>query len=148
MSNSSTNIASRILGSFLNCGFSSSEISNLWSSCPNKYLWEALKFDKAIFIDEEFVKNKVATVSSVVLLPEPLSAIYLGVEPAHTIVRSKDIIVDQDSIADCKGNQILTDLEPLYIVDENFTWMIVLTTENTPDGKQLCVFVPNIYSAK
>ena len=119
MSNSFTNIASQILESFLNCGVSSSEISALWSSCPNKYLWEALKFDKVTFIDEEFVKNKVATVSSVVLLPEPLPAIYLGVEPMHVIIKSEDILMAQDSIIDCKGNQIMTDLEPLYIVDKN-----------------------------
>lgn len=48
------------------------------------------------------------------------------------------------SVFEQQGNihtEVNSSIEPLYFVNKYFTQLIVLTTENLPNGDQLCVLV-------
>ena len=72
--------------------------------------------------------------SEVYVLPEPLPAFYHQQEVAYAVVSSCDFT---------EGFSEYVKTEPLYVINNNFSWMIVLTTENTPNGEQLCIFAKN-----
>ena len=70
------------------------------------------------------------------VLSEPIPAIQNGFEPEFVRVESTDLLFnDRDAF------WTLVKQEPTYLVSCDFKWMIVLTTENTVHGTQLCVLV-------
>lgn len=135
-------IGQKILTHFCGCDSFSAEISKLWERCPNKYLWESLESNHVMYINKDHAIKQIERAASFILLPEPLPALYLGAEPAHMIVRLGDIVESKPGGC-CNFKHFFADIEPLYVVNKDFNWMIVLTTENTPDGSQLCVLVPS-----
>ena len=94
-------------------------------------LWEAIKKENAVIIPFEKVTRIIDTNQFVYIIPEPLPAIYMGVKPAYKKVRASSLLQEHKEYLK---------VEPVYIISEDFSWMIVLTTENTPDGKQLCCY--------
>lgn len=111
--------------------------------CPNQMLWEAIRSSELQILSRSAVLQQLQQTSSVLVFPEPLPALYIGVEPTYAVVPSVKILAHSshwinDSME--KGKCIL-EIEPLYIIDTNHSWMIVLTPENTPIGDQLCVLL-------
>lgn len=119
------------------------DIQSLWSICPNQMLWEAIQSSEAQVLSQRGVLQQLQQTSSVLVFPEPLPALYIGAEPAYSVVPSAKILdhsSDWINHSTEKGKCIL-EIEPLYIMSTNCSWMIVLTPENTPSGSQLCVLL-------
>ena len=112
----------------LNTFFNNRTLPELWEACHCQMLWEAIKKEDAIIISYEEVVSKISSEQMVHVFPEPLPALYMGIEPASKKVSTASLLHNKDVLR----------IEPLYIVSDDFSWMIVLTTENTLDGKQLC----------
>lgn len=106
--------------------FPSRTIDELWSSCPNHMLWEAINVKSATILHESDALQYLKDRSAVYILPEFLPMIYWGIE------ENLFNILDQDSIIQ---------MEPLYIVSRDFSWMIVITTENACSNERLCVYM-------
>lgn len=106
-------------------------------------LWDVIRKDDAAIIPISELPHLLRRETSVVIVPEPLPAMYMGIEPAFKAV-SREIILDslanyQDSpLVRCKS---ILEVEPVYLFSADLSWMIALTTENTPDGQRLCVLV-------
>ena len=119
----------------LNRFFPGESTQTLWDHCPNKMLWEAIPASDALRIDYETVAFVTQDSKSIYILNEPLPAIYSKKEPDFKHIAPSDI------------SKILPDWNstyrayPLYIFDDVFSWMIVLTAENTSSGSELCVLV-------
>ena len=82
----------------------------------------------------------------VFIAPEPLPAMYMGIDPAFQLVNKEtllDALVNYQDSPWGSGKSIL-EVEPVYLFSVDFSWMIALTTENTTDGKRLCVLVHKI----
>lgn len=119
------------------------DIQPLWSMCPNQMLWEAIRSSEAQVLSKCAVLQQLQQAASVFVFPEPLPALYIGAEPAYAIVPSAKILDHSSHWINHsmeKGKCIL-EIEPLYIMNTNCSWMIVLTPENTPSGSQLCVLL-------
>ena len=121
----------------------------LREACPNKMLWEAIKKADATIISQKDVMQHLHTTADAYILPECLPAIDLGIEPAY--MRLSDFFLQDEAPPPCRTWKIdtatLFQIEPLYIINSDFSWMIVLTTENLPSGEQLCVFVEAQWNA-
>lgn len=116
---------------------------SLWESCPNVMLWETIGAEECAVMSNEEIISLLGCVSTVLLFPEPLPAIYLGVEPEFERLSSDTVIRAMTTDSDVtvrKENNILGE-EPLYLVDCNFTWMLIFTTETTSNGERLCVLL-------
>ena len=130
-------IDTSIIKKFFIQDFIPEDMDKVWHFCPNKMLWEAIRAENAVIISHANVLALLMQVSEVFVFPEPLPAFYQNQEAAYTVVSSYDFIKDFPEY-------IKT--EPLYVLSNDFSWMIVFTTENTPDGEQLCVLVQNLHS--
>ena len=132
-------IGKRIVETF----FSGISVIDLWKSCPCQMLWEAINKANSTIISQYDVLQQLRRFSSVYILPELLPAIYLGIEPAYKLVKCSSFPEDNESLFGnaTLGEWNLLDVEPLYIVSCDFSWMIVLTTENTPSGERLCAYM-------
>ncbi len=117
--------------------FSEYSIQDLWKTCPCQMLWEAIRKESALIISMDDVKKKLQNVKSVYILPEPLPAMYMGMEPNYRLVSCEEILNDDAKNGKCHYWQI----EPIYIINTDYSWMIVLTTENTPSGEQMIALV-------
>lgn len=130
-----------ILNRFFPDDFSRHGIRNLWKACPNQMLWEAIQGTDAEILSPQEVLQQLRQCPSVFLFPEPLPSLYLDADPAYALVATSALIDNAEpwrSNSLCRGNSVL-EIEPLYIVSCDDSWMIVLTTENTRTGDQLCV---------
>lgn len=107
-------------------------IFDLWRCCTNQMLWEAIKQADAQIIAQENIGAFLLQQRAFFLLPEPLPAIISLNSFEYVYI---DLAKDEFDIHE------LFKQEPMYIVDGEFKWMIVLTTENTQSGTQLCVLV-------
>ena len=133
--------ARTILNRFFADDFSRHGIQNLWNTCPNQMLWEAIPGADAEVLSPPEVLQQLRQCPSVLLFPEPLPSLYLDAEPAYALVATSALIENAElwrSNSMRRGNSVL-EIEPLYIVSCDYFWMIVLTTENTRTGDQLCV---------
>lgn len=130
-----------ILNRFFSKDRSKHGIQDLWKACPNQMLWEAIQGADAAVLSPQEVLQQLKQCPSVLLFPEPLPSLYLGADPAYAIVATSALIENAEpwcSNSLRRGNSAL-EIEPLYIVSCDDSWMIVLTTENTRTGDQLCV---------
>lgn len=130
-----------ILNRFFADDFSRHGIQNLWKACPNQMLWEAIPGTDAEVLSPQEVLQQLRQCPSVLLFPEPLPSLYLDAEPAYALVATSALIENAGSWRSNslrRGISVL-EIEPLYIVSCDGSWMIVLTTENTRTGDQLCV---------
>lgn len=126
-----------IIRNFFVRDFLPKDMDKVWYSCPNRMLWEASRAEDAVIISHADVLTIVKQTSQVYVLPEPLPAFFQNQEVTYTLVSSFSFVDDFSKY---------TKTEPLYVFSHDFSWMIVFTTENTPDGEQLCVFVKNFYA--
>lgn len=108
------------------------DMDKVWHHCPNRMLWEAIRAEDAAIVSHADILTLVKQASEVYLLPEPLPAFYQNQEVNYTLVSSRDFVHDFSEYAKT---------EPLYVFPNDFSWMIVFTTENTPTGEQLCILV-------
>ena len=132
---------SMIGNTIVNRFFAGKTVSDLWEACPNKMLWEALKKRDVEFITLDDIKTLSISAQYVYVLPELLPSLYLGITPAYRMVKWTHLFPNEgrrDGHTSSREYDIL-EIEPLYIVSYDFSWMIVLTTENTSQGSQLCV---------
>lgn len=128
------------------CDNSNTNIQQVWDCCPNKELWELLIMRDVTILTRECALKKIKESPVVFAFPEVLPAIYLGVAPTCAVVRTSKIALDishEDCILAMDGYSIFG-FEPLYIVDQDYSWMIVMTPENTPDGKQICALISRL----
>ena len=117
----------------LNTFFNGRLLQELWEVCHCQMIWEAITKVDAQIISQSEVEDLLRKVDSVLVLPEPLPSMYMGIEPAFREISGKEIL---ESGKCCDINDLFS-IEPLYIVCLEDSWMIVLTTENTPAGDQL-----------
>lgn len=119
----------------LNRFFPGESTQSLWDHCPNKMIWEAIPASDALQIDYETVSSVIQDSKSIYILKEPLPAIHSIKEPDFKHIVPSDF------------SRILPDWNstyrtyPLYVFDDVFSWMIVLTAESTFSGDELCVLV-------
>ena len=123
-----------IIRNFFVRDFLPEDMDKVWYSCPNRMLWETIRAEDAVIVSHADALTIVKQTSEVYVLPEPLPALYLNQEVTYTLVSSFSFVDDFSKYAKT---------EPLYVFSNDFSWMIVFTTENTPDGEQLCAFVKN-----
>lgn len=116
--------------------FFGNTIEEIWNSCPNKMLWEAIDANCAVAISHADICSLLENSDSVIVFPEPLPALYLGASPAFVSFQS------------CNDNMLketrLWKVEPIYLASATLSWLIAMTPENTLSGSQLCVMVKNI----
>lgn len=123
-----------IIREFIIRDFLPRDMDKVWHFCPNRMLWEAIRTEDAAIVSHADILTLVKQTSEVYLLPEPLPAFYQNQEVNYTLVSSRDFVDDFSEYAKT---------EPLYVFPNDFSWMIVFTTENTPTGEQLCIEVKN-----
>lgn len=121
-----------IIREFIIRDFLPRDMDKVWHHCPNRMLWEAIRAEDAAIVSHADILTLVRQTSEVYLLPEPLPAFYQNQEVTYTLVSSRDFVHDFSEYAKT---------EPLYVFPNDFSWMIVFTTENTPTGEQLCILV-------
>ena len=115
--------------------FSNASPLELWTICPNHMLWEAIKQEDAQPIELLCIPDFLKQQKVFFAFPEPLPAIYNNKLLEYVQIECSD--ENKDDLV----TYGLFEQEPLYIVDCEFKWMVVLTTENTQTGTQLCVMV-------
>lgn len=123
--------------------FDDRSISDLWKTCNCQMLWEAIKKEDATFISRPEILQQLQNAKYVFILPELLPTLYIGSDPSYMAMRFSDLERVCEAWSNnplIRGNCIF-EIEPLYIVSCDFRWMIVLTTENTPSGEQLCILM-------
>lgn len=130
-------IDASIIKNFIMRDFLPQNIDKVWNFCPNRMLWEAIRAEDAAIISHADVRTLIKQTSEVYVLPEPLPAFYQNQEVTYAVVSSNDFVEDFSEYVKT---------EPLYVFSNNFSWMIVFTTENTPDGEQLCALIQNFHS--
>jgi hypothetical protein len=133
----------QILSHFFPHISSQRDIQNLWNCCPNQMLWEAISASDANLITQRDMMQLLQKTPFVYAFPEPLPALYLGAEPGYSILCTKEgreSSLYPVGILDEDGYNAFS-VEPLYLICEDISWMIVLTTENTPSGDQLCALL-------
>ena len=123
-----------IIREFIIRDFLPRDMDKVWHHCPNRMLWEAIRAEDAAIVSHADILTLVKQASEVYLLSEPLPAFYQNQEVNYTLVSSRDFVHDFSEYAKT---------EPLYVFPNDFSWMIVFTTENTPTGEQLCIEVKN-----
>lgn len=118
-------------------------VKELWRSCPNQMIWEALRGEDAVILSQEEVLRHLRQQPEMLVFTEPLPDLYLGTDVPCRLISGEDIVGNsefwQQSVNE-RGHTIL-EIEPLYIVGLDLSWLIVVTPENTPDGGTLCVLV-------
>ena len=94
-------------------------------------------------ISQQDVVKFLASVPDAFVFPEPLPALYLGIVPVCKRILCAELIKNCERWLEAPGirGDCLLEPEPLYIVDPDYTWMICLTTENTPDGGTWCILL-------
>lgn len=109
-------------------------------------LWEAIKNTYAKILSPQDILQQLRQTPSVLLFPEPLPSLHLGADPAYTIVSTPIITEEAWSWLTNSLSQGISafEIEPLYVVNCDYSWMIVLTTENTRSGDQLCVLIRRV----
>ena len=125
-----------LIASMVKAFFDSIHLSELLDRCPNHMLWEAIGQENALAIAKEDIASFLSMHDAFFVLPEPLPAIQNGLEPEFVRAESTDLLFN-----DKNSFESLVCREPTYLVSCDFKWMIVLTTENTAHGAQLCVIV-------
>ena len=130
-------IDTSVIKNFFIRDFLPQDMDKVWHFCPNRMLWETIRAEDAAIISHADVFTLVKQTSEVYVLPEPLPAFYQNQEVTYAVVSSYDFINDFFEY---------TKTEPLYVFSNDFSWIIVFTTENTPDGEQLCLLVQNLHS--
>lgn len=118
-------------------------VSDLWKTCHCQMLWEAVPKADAKYISRHQILQQLQRSQCVFILPELLPSLYIGSEPSYKAMQISDLLNDIESWSYnpllCRNS--IFEIEPLYIVSCDFKWMIILTTENTVSGEQLCVFM-------
>ena len=125
-----------LIACIINAIFNSLTPLALLDLCPNHMLWEAIGQEKAFTIAKEDIASFLSLHDAFFVLSEPLPAIQNGYAPEFVRVESTDLLLN-----DKNAFEALVSREPTYLVSCDFKWMIVLTTENTAHGAQLCVIV-------
>ena len=123
-----------IIRNFILQDFNPHDIEKVWKSCHNRMLWEAICAKDATIISQEDALLTVKQTSEIYILSEPLPAFYWKTEPDYAFVPSSEFVANFTEY---------TKTEPLYLLSKDFSWMIIMTTENTPSGEQLCVLLKN-----
>lgn len=123
-----------IIRNFIIRDFLPHDINKVWKSCPNRMLWEAVRAEDAAIISQTDVIFTIKHTPEIFVLSEPLPAFCRNTELDYTLVPSSEFVADFAEYAK---------EEPLYLLSKDFSWMIILTTENTPSGEQLCVLLKN-----
>ena len=123
-----------IIRNFILRDFIPHDIEKVWKACPTRMLWEAIRAEDATIISQPDVIFTIKQTPEIFVLSEPLSAFYRNTEPDYTLLPSSEFVADFAEYAK---------EEPLYLLSRDFSWMIILTTENTPSGEQLCVLMKN-----
>ena len=126
--------------------FPGRSVKELWETCRCQMLWEAIKREDGKEIAICDLPHLVQNEAFVIIAPEPLPAMYMGIAPAFQLVNKEtllDALVNYQDSPWGSGKSIL-EVEPVYLFSVDFSWMIALTTENTTDGKRLCVLVHKI----
>lgn len=123
---------------------SQSGIQGLWNRCPNQMLWEAIRTSDATIVTWHEVLQLLHETPFVFAFPEPLPFLYLGAEPVYSIFPTEELLEGSPypaGTSNSKKTNVLA-IEPLYLICSDHSWMIALTTENTPSGGQLCALLP------
>ena len=129
----------KIIKSIINSFFNGMSPSALLELCPNHMLWEAISRERAHLIAKEDIIPYLSQCDAFLVLQELIPAIQGGFEPEFVEVKSKDFLFsDKDAFWNLVSN------EPTYLVSCDFSLMIVLTTENTERGDQLCALVSTV----
>lgn len=129
------NIGNIIIERFFPCFKGNS--SDIWKACPNQMLWEAILKNDTAILGCQSALDLLAVPTNVYVLPEFLPALYMGVTPAYQTICSTSLL-EPNSL-----ERKMLNIEPLYVVNCDFSWMLVFTTENTPSGDQLCGIIKN-----
>lgn len=127
---------------FVDPDFQDENFINLWKKCCNNMLWEGIGIEGSVISEREVITYLRET-KNVYVFPEPLPAFYLGCEVECKRMSTQELI---SSSSDWPHNYPVRgvtcfEIEPLYIINSDYSWMIVLTTENTPNGGQMCLLV-------
>lgn len=125
-----------LIANIINAFFNGLTPLALLESCPNRMLWEAIMQENARTIAKQDILAYLSLHDAFFVLHEPIPAIQNGFEPEFVRVESTDLLLN-----DTDAFWTLVGQEPAYLVSCDFKWMIVLTTENTAHGAQLCVLV-------
>lgn len=135
-----------IVQDFIDPDFQERSIGDLWKACSCGMLWEAIRKNSCTIISRSDVLGYLQDEESVILIPEPLPAFFLGIRQTALQISTEILLSNRqtwlkDSYSD--RTNCLLNIEPLYILSASMHWMIVLTTENTASGQQLCVLLKN-----
>lgn len=110
--------------------------SHLRRQCPNQMLWEGIRQPDAVTIEQNGIVNFLLQQNEFYVFPELFPAICENTSPEHVCISSETLgAMHKDEICELINN------EPTYVVSCDFQWMIILTSENTHNGDQLCVLV-------
>lgn len=117
-------------------------IAELWKQSPSSMLWECPWGDNVAFevISQIALIEKLQSVKDVFIFSEPLEALYLGLEPRSIRIPCCDLLKNYDHWLRnpaLRGNSLL-EIEPLYILDPEYNWLLIITTENTNTGGTIC----------
>ena len=125
------------------CFFPGRSVQDLWATCHCQMLWEAIKREDARVISINDLPPLLRSDAFVIIAPEPLPAIYMGIDPAFKVIDKETIVnalLNYPDVPWVRSESIL-EVEPIYLFAVDFSWMIALTTENTVEGKRLCVVI-------
>ncbi len=132
-------ISSSIINEFIFPEFQMSEMQNLWKSCFNGMLWEAIMTDYTKMTRKDIL-NFLRHEESVILFSEPLPSFYLGLQQEACLVSADTLLSNAQAWLENKyasrGNNFL-EIEPLYMLDEKRQWMLVLTIGHRATGEEL-----------
>ena len=139
-------VDSSIIKDFIDPDFQVESIKDIWKACPNLMLWEAIRAERSTVITRPEVLEYLQKEESVILIPEPLPAFCLGLPQTALQVSTQDLL--RNGVSWVKDRyefrtESPLNIEPLYILGKSKHWMIVLTTEGTASGQQLCALSKN-----
>ncbi len=128
--------------------FEDVDISDLYASCPNRMLWEAIQKKNAAIIEWEDIPAFLQQQECMVyVFPEPMIDLYRGQHVRCSTIDSRtlrdyfnrDSVIIVDELKVPVSNSGFD--KPVYFFDVKLSWMLVLTAENKADGTQLCVLL-------
>lgn len=119
------------------------DVADLFQFCPNHMLWECIRRNDAVLLSWKEALHFLERDEPIYVFREPLPNLSANkplqgaLVPGHTL---------REALASENGEALPFSVQrngenPLYIFDEAFHWMLVLTEENTSDGEELCVLL-------